>query len=230
VKLPTFSGNDDLHGTMISSAYYLPLIEWLRKCEFSPRTARVPEREFALPRHLSGAAHHSFVRQNMSPLIDTWSYTQAKEAIFSLIPDYHALFTETAQNMTLKADSLADDIERFALYIQHSETELNGSKVIFRSLQTKNHSAAPRLLSYAVTHHGLTLAFHDTFVECVVAAKSIVVIGTINGILSSAKFQSISTRKFSRESPGAKSQSNPIRNAQSHQWIPPASSQEAEDA
>jgi hypothetical protein len=57
VKLPAFSLNDDLHGTLIS-AYYLPFIEWLRKCEFSLRTARVPEREFALRliSHLSGAA------------------------------------------------------------------------------------------------------------------------------------------------------------------------------
>jgi hypothetical protein len=31
VKLPTFSGNDDLHGTVISSAYYLPFIEWSRQ-------------------------------------------------------------------------------------------------------------------------------------------------------------------------------------------------------
>jgi hypothetical protein len=216
VKLPTFSGNDDLHGTVISSAYYLPLIEWLRKCEFSMRTARVPEREFALclVSHLSGAAHHSFMRQNMSPQIDTWSYTQAKEAILSLIPDYRALFMETAQDMTLKADSLADDIERFALYIQHGETEPDGSKVTFRSLQTKIHSAAPRLLSYALTHHGLTLAFHDNFAECVAAAQSIVAIGTINGILSSAKFQSVSTPKFSPESTGAKPQSNHRRNAQ----------------
>jgi hypothetical protein len=166
-KLPTFSGNDDLHGTVISSAYYLPLIEWLRKCEFSLRTARVPEREFALcsVSHLSGAAHHSFMRQNVSPQIDTWSFTQAKEAILNLIPDDRALFTETAQNMTFKADSLADDIKRFAVYIQHGETEPNASKVVFRSLQTKIHSAAPRLLSYALTHHGLALAFHDTFAE-----------------------------------------------------------------
>jgi hypothetical protein len=35
VKLPTFSGNDDLHGTAMSSAYFLPLVEWLRRCELS---------------------------------------------------------------------------------------------------------------------------------------------------------------------------------------------------
>jgi hypothetical protein len=47
-----------------------------------------------------------------------------------------------------------------------------------------------------------------------VAAQSIVAIGTINGILSSAKFQSVSTPKFSPESTGAKPQSNLRRNAQ----------------
>jgi hypothetical protein len=28
-----------MHGTVMNSPYYLPLIEWLRKCEFSLRTA-----------------------------------------------------------------------------------------------------------------------------------------------------------------------------------------------
>jgi hypothetical protein len=37
MKLPTFSGNDDLHGTAMSSADFLPLVEWLRRCELSLR-------------------------------------------------------------------------------------------------------------------------------------------------------------------------------------------------
>jgi hypothetical protein len=148
VKLPTFSGNDNVHGTVIRSAYYLPLIEWLRKCEFSLRTARVPRREstLCLVCHLSGAAHHTFMRQNMSPQIDTWSYTQAKEAISSLIPDYRALFTEPAHNMTFKADSLADDIKRFALYISMVKLNPIDQKLFLGPCKVKIHLAAPRLL------------------------------------------------------------------------------------
>jgi hypothetical protein len=77
VKLPTFSGNRYLHGTAISSAYHLPLIQWLRKCEFA---LQLHKREFALclVSHLSGDAQHSYMRQNLSPQIETWTYIQAK--------------------------------------------------------------------------------------------------------------------------------------------------------
>jgi hypothetical protein len=60
--------------------------------------------------------------------------------------DYRALFTETAQNITFKADLLADDVELFALYIQHGKTKTQWTR---RYTQVHTNQNAPCGTSFA---------------------------------------------------------------------------------
>jgi hypothetical protein len=59
-KLPEFRRNSNPQGTVITPDNYLPLLQWLRVCEFALRTARVPESDFAMyvVNNLSGAARN----------------------------------------------------------------------------------------------------------------------------------------------------------------------------
>jgi hypothetical protein len=139
-KLPEFRGTSNPQGTVITPDNYLPLLEWLRTSEFALRTARVPESDFAMyvVHNLSGAARYSFMRQHAFSDSSTWNYEQVKNAIIALILNHRALFTETALTMAFSANTLADDIERFALYLQYGELNAQASTLVFRALQQKN--------------------------------------------------------------------------------------------
>jgi hypothetical protein len=186
-KLPEFGGNPNPKGTVISSDHCLALLEWLRTCEFALRTTRVPESDFAMyvVNNLTRAARHSFMRQHASSNISTWTYEQAKESIIALIPNHRALFTETALKMSFRANTLADDVERFALYLQYGELNANESSLVFRALQQKIHDAAPTLLSHVLTRHGLSLTLKATFTECLADAHALINVAQLDGVLSS---------------------------------------------
>jgi hypothetical protein len=186
-KLPEFRGNSNPQGTVITPDNYLPLLQWLRTCEFALRTARVPESDFAMyvVNNLSGAARHSFMRQHAFSDISTWTYEQVKNAIIALIPDHRALFTETALTMAFSANTLADDVERFALYLQYGELNAQASTLVFRALQQKIHDAAPKLLSHVLIRHGLSLTLKATFAECVADAHALINVAQLDGVLSS---------------------------------------------
>jgi hypothetical protein len=135
LALLELSGNDDLPAHMMSSDKHLEMLEWLRACEFTLRTSDVREADCAviLLRHLKGAANRSFIKKHADTDVLTWYFKDAHEAIVALIPNHRAHFTERAFNIVFRAHALAEDVERYGLYLAHGETDPNGSSVIYRT-------------------------------------------------------------------------------------------------
>jgi hypothetical protein len=59
-------------------------------------------------------------------------------------------------HMVCRAHALAEDVERYGLYLAHGEPDPNGSSVIYRDFCKNIVSASPKLLEQALSLYGLT--------------------------------------------------------------------------
>lgn len=183
--LPDFSGNDNPSAHVMSSDKYLEMLEWLRACEFALRTSDVREADYAvvLIRHLKGAANRAFIKMHAHTDISNWSFDEARDAVVALIPNHRAHFTERALDMSFRAQTLAEDVERYGLYLEHGETDANNSSVIYRDFRKKIVAAAPKLLEQALSQYGLTLAYKPVFTSILADAMTIINRAHMDGLL-----------------------------------------------
>jgi hypothetical protein len=77
------------------------------------------------------------MRQHAISDISTWTYEQVKNAIIALIPDHRAIVRRNCVDDGVSSNTLAVDVERFALYLQYGELNAQASTLVFRALQQK---------------------------------------------------------------------------------------------
>ena len=192
VRLEKFSGNADEKARFIEPDQFLPLLEWLKATEFAIKTSGLPEAHHVpvLIQHLSGAAKSSFIKKHggIADELSSWSLRDAKLAIAGLVPDHECLFSKAALDMVFKAESLAEDVESFALFMIHGELGTE-SKFVFAELQKKVLRASPEIFSTAATQHNLHFAYREeqTFTQAVYKLQNIIHVLQVNGQLSKPK-------------------------------------------
>jgi hypothetical protein len=134
---------------------------------------------------LSGAAQRALQRkyQARKHEIGTWTMAQAKTEIASLVPDHKTLFTKQALNMTFNAKHLVNDIQKYGLYMQHGEMEVDNKQLAFEMLQEKMLDACPDIFSVAQSAFNLRFDFKPLFEMVIADAVRIVDTLTIHNRL-----------------------------------------------
>jgi uncharacterized protein YxjI len=177
-RLEPFTGNRDPEAHVIEKRSFLPLLEWLEASCIQLQLSGLDETLHVrkLVMSLSGAAQRAFTAKYLSrmPEVMTWTLHEARTEIASLVPDYKVQFTKQAIAMTFKAKSLQNDLQRFALYLQHGDMPVDGSIFVFESLQDKLLECAPNLFTIAQSSYNLRFEFKPTFEAVVADAMAIV--------------------------------------------------------
>ena len=192
VHLEKFSGNRDACAHVITEDQFLPLLEWLQACEFTLVTSRLPS-DLHVPvlvSHLTGAAKRAFLRRwgtLDASVMHAWSLKDAKIAIASLVPNHKVQFTKLAFDMQFSAHSLANDLQKFALYMQHGELPADNSRYVFDRLQEKMQRAVRDIFSTASGLYNKPFVFKPTFAEIMRDAIDIVSTLQVNGKLVSKR-------------------------------------------
>jgi hypothetical protein len=109
--------------------------------------------------NLTGAARKQFTTRWRNLDYATMTMKDAKDKIFSLVPNHATHFSRAAMDMNFRASWLASDLDRFALYASHGDLPVNGHHFWYRMVQDKLLEACPDLFRLAAEHFGKRIDF-----------------------------------------------------------------------
>ena len=178
VKLEKFSGNTDPEAHVIAKEQFLPLLEWLRASAFQIEVSGLSDylHVTALIMHLSGAAQKAFMARYGAQrgIVRTWTLDRATQAIASLVPEHKVLFTQTALKMKFSVHTLADDVQKYALYMRNGDIPVDRSEFVFQDLQSKLLSVSPDMFSIAASSYNLRFEYNINFERTIASAMQII--------------------------------------------------------
>lgn len=162
VKLSVFSGNSDSTAALISQAYYLPLIRWIKESNAALKYSglAIPDQCTVVLNHLKGAARSAFFAKHGHADRSQWTLDLLFRKIANLVPEYDVLFTRAALEMKFRARSLVDDIDTFAMYLRYGCLQLDGNQFVFSELQKKMIAAVPKIFTLAADLHNMRLVWN----------------------------------------------------------------------
>jgi hypothetical protein len=171
IGLSEFSGASSRLATVIEPEYYPRLLLWLEESEHLLRNSGMTtlEQVRTLFANLQGAARKQFTTRWRNLDFHTMTMADAKAKIFALVPNHQTHFSRAALDMTFKANRLASDLDRFALYASHGDLPVDGHHFWYRLIQDKLLDACPDLFRLAAEHFGKRIEFDPnmTFVDMV---------------------------------------------------------------
>ena len=111
-----------------------------------------------------------------------WSLDELFVKIAELVPEHATHFSNAALQQQFKASTLADDIERFQLYVEAGELSSN-LRLVHDKLVDKLLAAHPGILSMAATKYNVQLRYTGDFKAAMQTTRDIVHKLTMDGTL-----------------------------------------------
>ena len=163
-SLDVFRGNSNKQAEIVDPDEYVAFTQWFDACVWKLTTYGAPETQFVrlMSQKLEGAALKAFMARSRLEGWDTVHCTlpQFRVRLGSLFERAALKYTKKAFDMTFKASTMPDSLQRFRLYMQQSSfgDSLDGNAYIYSLVRDKMHAAVPQCLIAAASEFQLTLS------------------------------------------------------------------------